>query len=417
MSAVTDKSSLTRAIVICALGYFIDVFDIQLFAVLRVPSLTELGVPQDRLAFIGGYIFNAQVAGMILGAFLWGWLGDRFGRVKALYGSILIYSIGTFACSFVHDPLTYGLLRVFTGFGLAGETGAAITMMAEMISPQKRTWGIITVAGIGFLGPVFAILISWFMSWRETYILGGVLGLVILLLRVKLREPALFERALKSQVVRGSLQILMQRKQALTVLAGVVMGGPLAYGWFLLNFFSAEFSRVMLAPGENFNQKLAFLSFYLGTACGDVMSGAVSQYWRSRRKAVATFLLIGMVVAAFYLGFGPTAKLTTTAFYRIYFVLGAAAGCWVIMTAMFAEHFGTNIRATTAILLTNFVRGVSIPMIFAFQWLKGAIGLTEAALIIGAVLYMGAFFALSRLRETHGLDLDYIETVKARAEN
>jgi MFS transporter, putative metabolite:H+ symporter len=372
--------------------------------------LADIGVPADRLAMVGGYILNAQMLGMILGAFLWGWLGDRYGRLKALYGSILIYSVGTLICSWVHDPITYGILRFYTGFGLAGETGAAVTIIAEMMPIRTRGWGITFVGALGLLGPVFATVISMFAPWRETYCIAGLLGLAILVLRVRLGEPSLFEHmAAQKGVTRGSLKLLLQKRQGLAVLCGVMMGSPLIYAWFLLNFFSAEFSKTMLLPGEPFNQKIALIAFYVGTSSGDILGGALSQLCKSRRKVLAVFLLTGLFVTGFYLGLGPVIKISAPVFYATYYILGVVAGCWILMTMIFAEHFGTNIRATTSIIMSNFVRGLSIPIFLVFQDLQKTMNITNAALAIGVVLYAVGLFGLSRLRETHGVDLDYVE--------
>jgi len=407
---MNDATNLRRAIVVCALGYFIDVFDIQLFGVLRVPSLTEMGVPADRLATIGGYILNAQMIGMVLGAFLWGFLGDRLGRLKALYGSILIYSVGTFACGFVHDPMTYGILRVGTGFGLAGETGAALTLIAEMMPALKRTWGLITVAGIGFLGPVAAILISWVTPWRETYMVAGVLGIIILALRIRLGEPHLFTNLVQKNVLRGSWGLLLQKPQMLTMTKCVLIGLPLTYGWFLLNFFSAEIAHAVLLPEATFNQKVCMIFFFLGTACGDVLSAFASHFWQSRRRTLALFYAIGSIASLATLVVGAKIGLPTWLFYSLYFAIGIAAGAWVVINTMFLENFGTNIRATASIVLINFVRGASIPILVVFQTLRQTLGTTEAAVLIGCVVYTVGFWALKHSRETHGLDLDYVET-------
>jgi len=401
-----------RAIVVCALGYFIDVFDIQLFAVLRVPSLTALGVPADKLAVVGGYILNAQMLGMILGAFLWGWLGDRFGRIKALYGSILVYSLGTLACSFVQDPVSYGVMRFATGFGLAGEVGAALTLIAELMPPLTRGWGMTVAGAFGLLGPVGAVLLSWFVEWRTTYIIAGVMGLVLLILRMRLVEPALFAKTAAGNSVRGSLRLLAQPRQGLAFLYCFMIGMPIIYGWFLLNFFSAEFSHAVLAEGELFNQKICLLTFYLGTSCGDMISGTVSQLWGSRRKALASILLLGIIAAAVLVVLGPRVHFTAAFLYALYFILGIAAGGWLLFVTIAAEHFGTNIRATTAIVISNLGRGFSIPMIFAFQGLRESLSITNAAAVIGLTLYALGFLALRGLRETHGLDLDYVERLE-----
>jgi len=191
-SKLSDLKLIRRAIIVCALGYFIDIFDIQLFSVLRVASLTDLGVAKDQLAKIGGQILSLQMIGMILGAFLWGWLGDGFGRLKALYGSILVYSLGTFACSFVGTTELYGAARFVTGLGLAGETGGAITLIMELMSCKERGWGAMIVGGFGAFGPAGAVLVSSFFPWRMTYIVAGIMGLALLVLRLRLIEPQLF---------------------------------------------------------------------------------------------------------------------------------------------------------------------------------------------------------------------------------
>lgn len=407
--------TLRRTIIVSALGYFIDVFDIQLFAVLRVASLTDIGVAPERLATISGYIFNAQMFGMALGAFLWGWLGDRYGRLKALYGSILIYSLGTLACGFVHDPTTYGILRFITGFGLAGETGAATTLIAEMMSPKKRGWGITIISGFGFFGPAVAVLVSWFFEWRETYVVAGLMGFLLLILRMRLVEPLLFQKMRTSDTVRGSLRLLLQRRQALTFIRCLLIGLPFLYAWTFLNFFSLELSRDVLKTGEVFNQKICLFLFYIGATCGDIIGGALSQFLHSRRKSIIILYLFGIAVSALYLAIGPQVKFSVETLYAIYFLLGIGGGGWLLFSTIASEHFGTNIRATTTILAINLVRGFTIFTTFAFQGLSPVTTSANAAIIIGSTIYVLAFLALQRLRETHGLDMDYLEERKTSA--
>jgi MFS family permease len=407
----TSTKLIRRAIIIGALGYFIDVFDIQLFAVLRVSSLTDLGVTPDRLPIVAGYILNVQMLGMILGGFLWGWLGDRFGRLRALYGSILIYSIGTLLCAIVHDPVTYGFYRFFTGFGLAGETGAAVTLVAELMPAGKRVWGIIILAGFAFFGPAVAVGISWLLDWRTTYIVAGVMGLLLLVLRKSLSEPLLFSKLADRDSKLGSWALLAKRKPAITLLYCLLMGAPLSYGWNFLNFFSTEIGHTMLIDSQSFNPKLSMIAFYLGTAFGDGISGALTQFWGSRRKAIGTFLLLGWAISSSLLIGGPIVKLSTSLFYTAYFLIGISGGFWILMTTVAAEHFGTNIRATTSIVVTNLVRGFTIPLIFSLQMLKPMTGIDNGAVLIAMVIYPVALLALSRLKETHGTDLDYLEVV------
>lgn len=410
--AAFTKNTVHRAVFIGALGYFVDIFDIQLFAVLRTVSLTDIGVPSEHLAAIGGNILNAQMLGMILGAFLWGWLGDRFGRYKALYGSILVYSLGTFACAFVQDPITYGLMRFVTGFGLAGETGAAITLVSELMSPRKRALGITIVGAVAFMGPVAAVLISWIAPWRETYIITGLLGLALFILRIGLLEPSMFEKMRNHNSQRGSLKLLAEGQKVKLFFLCLMVGLPLIFSWQFMLFFAGEIGKSILPAGAAFEPKFCLLAFYIGTACGDISGGLLSQAWQSRRKPLFLYFFIGLIVTAFYLVAGPHLGLSPSSIYILYWVLGVSAGSWILFAMFAAEQFGTNIRATTAITITNLVRGFTIPIILAYQALQLSIGITLTAAMIGAVLYAIGFYALTRMPDTHGTDLDFIEQRK-----
>ena len=409
------QAAIRRAIIISALGYFVDIFDIQLFGILRIPSLTELGVPADQLAIIGGHILNAQMLGMIMGAFLWGWLGDRFGRLKGLYGSIIVYSLGTLACSIVHDPMTYGICRFVTGFGLAGETGIAVTLIAELMSPQKRGWGISVVGGIGASGPILALVLAWFLPWRTTYVAAGIIGLVILILRIKLVEPELFEKIRDKEKNRGSLRLLLQPRQLLIFLSCFAIGLPTIYAVNLLNFFSQEISRSVLRAENIFDQKVCMLLFFIGLGLGAFALVILSQLIHSRRKAMIYSLFMGIMVCIAYLLASPIIKISPTIMYGVNFCLGLTLSGLSLVTLITAEQFGTNIRATSTALLTNAIRAGVIPMIFAFQNLKATIGVPYAASLIGAIIFIAAFLGLSQLRETHGLDLDYVEKIGNKA--
>jgi MFS family permease len=412
MAAKRDSGSLLRrAIIVCALGYFIDIFDLQLFPVLRAASLTDMGVTPGRLTTVSGDIMNAQMFGMIVGAFMWGWLGDRFGRLKALYGSIFVYSVGTIACSIAHDPVTYGLLRFITGFGLAGETGTAITLVAEMMSPQKRGWGIVIISAFGLLGPVSATLTSMFLPWRETYIAAGILGIAILLLRMKLAEPAMFIKTVAHKNRHGPFRLLAQKRQALILMACIVIGLPVVFSWNVLNFFSLEIGKAVLKDDAVFDQKICLMFFYLGTSCGDALSGAISQLWHSRRKSMMVFLLAGLVIAESFLLAGPKLRMSANALYGIYFLIGIAGGAWILFCMIAAEHFGTNVRATTSSLVVNFVRGSSILLIFTLQGFRHFTSMTDAAALLGCIAFPLGLAALLFLKETHGVELDYVETL------
>lgn len=397
------------AILVCSLGYFVDVYDIQLFAVLRVASLTAIGVKADQLASVSSNILSFQMAGMVLGAFLWGWMGDRFGRAKALYGSILVYSIGTIACSLVQDSLIYAALRFVTGFGLAGEVGVAVVLISELLPTKSRGWAVTIMGAIGFLGPVFAVLTSFLLNWRQTYIFAGLLGFVLLALRIKLIEPAVFQKLDHKVSLKVFAGTLLRKHSIMVFLFCLVTALPLCYAWNLLNFFSLEFSRELLSPNEAYDQRISLLVFFLATSIGDILGGVLTQSLRSRKKAMVCVHAFGAIFMAVLLVGTRYLTVSEYGFYAIYFALGLPAGCWALATMITAEHFGTNIRATGALVMLNLLRGFTIPMVFVFQQLKTDLGLTVAALAIGVGLYAAAFIAIGQLSETFSRDLDFVE--------
>lgn len=409
-------NNIHKAIIVCALGYFIDIFDIQLFAVLRLESLKDLGVPDHLIQKTGGDILTVQCLGMVLGAFLWGWLGDRFGRLRALYGSIILYSLGTFSCAFVQDPDIYAVLRFITGFGLAGETGAAVTLIAESMKQQNRGWGITIIAGFGFFGPACAVLVAGVFDWRTTYMIAGVLGLAILVLRARLLEPHLFEKLVSYEgIKKGDLRMFFSGSRFSRILYCFLLGLPIAYTFYILNFFSLEFAKQFVVSGT-FDQRTALLCYFISNGFGDILCGSLSQLCRSRKKVILLFLISGALLTSFYLVYGLFSGFSATAFYVIYAGLGVIAGYWVLFSMVAAEHFGTNLRASAAIITTNLVRGVTIITVPLFSQMTPLMGHAEAALAIGCVLYGGAFWALGRVRETHHLDLDYVEEVPSQTQ-
>ncbi len=408
--STTESSTLSKAIAICALGYFIDVYDIQLFAVLRVASLKSIGIAPEQMASTGASILNAQMFGMIFGAFIWGILGDRLGRVRALYGSIVLYSLGTLACSLVQDANTYAVLRFITAIGLAGEVGAAVVLISELMPKEKRGWGITIIGGIGFLGPVVAVLTSYFLEWRQSYLLAGAVGMALLLLRTKLLDAGMFHNAKSKENLSQFFKLFARKAFIAPFLTCLIMSLPLVFAWNVLNFFSVEIGREVLKPGVEFDQKFCLLLFFVGTSIGDVAGGLITQQMKSRRKAMLYTIFLGGAAASFLLLVAPVIKLSASQFYANYFLLGLSSGCWALATMITAEHFGINIRATASLLMLNLLRGATIPLVLLFHGLQSALGIPNAAATIGAILYLASFLSLLKMPETHARNLDFIET-------
>ncbi|MEP7236171.1 MAG: MFS transporter [Ignavibacteriota bacterium] len=399
--------AIKLVIVVAALGYFVDIYDLLLFSIIRVPSLRNMGVPDSELLSVGASLIQLQMGGMLLGGILWGILGDKKGRLSVLFGSIIIYSIANILNGFVHSVEAYGIMRVIAGIGLAGELGAGITIVSEMMPKNKRGYGTMIVASVGILGAVFAALLSDIIKdWRTLYFIGGGMGIALLLLRIGIYESGMYESIRKQNVRRGNfLSLFSHRKQFLKYLSVVMIGLPTWFVVGILITFADEFGKAMgmvniPVPGK------AVMFCYIGISLGDIGCGGISQLLKSRKKAMFLFLLITSFAMALYF---TIAAGSIESFYFVCALLGFGAGFWAIFVTIASEQFGTNIRATVTTTVPNFVRGALVPITALFRGLQGSTGTTSSAIIVGSLTLAIALIALSRLEETFHKDLDYIE--------
>jgi MFS transporter, putative metabolite:H+ symporter len=393
-------------ILVAALGYFVDIYDLILFSIVRVPSLTDLGLSGDALLESGVLLLNMQMAGMLVGGIAWGVMGDRRGRLSVLFGSIVLYSLANIANAFVQDVPTYAVLRLVAGVGLAGELGAGITLVSEIMPRQIRGYGTTIVASVGVMGAVAAVLVGDAFSWRTAYIVGGVMGLALLVLRIGVFESGLFEGVKRIGVSRGNFFALFTRPaRARRYLSVVLVGLPIWYVVGVLITFAPELgAAVGVSPAPRAARAVLFA--YLGLTVGDLASGLISQWMRSRRRALGLFL--GMTTASILLYFAPVAK-SLPVFYAICFGLGVSIGYWAVFVTVASEQFGTNLRATATTTAPNFVRGAVVPVTLLFQALRAPLGLPVSGLVVGLLTLAVAAVALAGLEETFGRDLDFVE--------
>lgn len=407
MSTVAPASRVRLAIIVAALGYFVDIYDLVLFNVIRRASLADLGVTGDA-AFIneGIYLLNMQMGGMLFGGVLWGMIADKRGRLSVLFGSILLYSIANIANGFVTSLPMYAALRLIAGVGLAGELGAGITLVSESMDKESRGYGTMIVAGVGLFGAVAAALVADLFRWRTAFFVGGGLGLALLLLRIGVLESGMYEQAKKLARSRGNILMLFASKARVRRYVSVILiGVPIWFAVAILIGLSPEIGKAMgmpVAPSAG----RAVMFCYLGLAVGDFTSGALSQILKSRRKVIGIFLLATTVCMGAYF---PLAGRSLTMFYAISTVLGFATGYWAVFVTVASEQFGTNLRGTATTTVPNFVRGAVVPVTALFQALKPSIGTLESAGAVGAVTLGLAFLALFGIEETYGKNLDFVE--------
>ncbi|RYG19743.1 MAG: MFS transporter [Chitinophagaceae bacterium] len=405
MNASTKKN-VTLIIIVAALGYFVDIYDLILFSVVRVKSLRDLGVADDDMLTVGASIINSQMFGMLVGGILWGVLGDKKGRLSVLFGSIIVYSLANIANGFVSSVGAYTLIRFIAGVGLAGELGAGITLVTETMSKENRGYGTMIVAGVGLFGAVAAALISDHYTWQTSYFIGGGMGLLLLFLRVGLAESGLFKEVKESTIQRGNIFMLFTNSGRFKkYLCCILIGLPLWFVVGVLITFSPEFGKALNASGI-INAGKGVMYCYIGIAVGDIVAGFLCQLLRSRKKVMFMFLVLTAVAIAVYLS---AEGLSPETFIWLSLFLGFASGYWATFVTIASEQFGTNLRATVTTTVPNFVRGSVVAVTISFQYLKGEVGILQSAMIVGAVCLAIALVALSQLKETFNKDLDYVE--------
>ncbi|MEQ1876292.1 MAG: MFS transporter [Bdellovibrionia bacterium] len=400
------KKVLNLTVIVAALGYFVDIYDLVLFSIVRVASLKSLGSADGEILEQGVFLLNMQMAGMLTGGLLWGILGDKKGRVSVLFGSIFLYSAANIANAFVTNVEQYGALRFIAGVGLAGELGAAITLVSEVMTKETRGYGTTVVASVGISGAVLAATVGEHFSWQTAYIVGGVLGLALLVMRLAVFESGLFQAVKHRGVARGDFFALFKtRERTIKYLSCILIGVPIWYVIGILVTFSPEIAKELEVTGPVSAGK-GILYCYLGLIFGDLGSGLASQLAKSRKKVVASFLVMtGAFIAVYFFARGITPEM----FYALCVLLGFAIGYWAVFVTIASEQFGTNLRATVTTTTPNFVRGSVVPLTLAFRGLSENSSLIQSAAIVGVVVMLIAFGALALLRETFGKDLDYVE--------
>jgi len=394
-------------VLVAALGYFVDMFDLLLFPIVRQPSLLALGVPAGEAQIsTGALLLNAQMVGMLLGGIFWGVLGDKKGRLSTLFGSIALYSVANIANAFVHSIPAYATWRFLAGLGLAGELGAAVTLVSEILPKDLRGYGTTIVAAVGIFGTVAASLVGKYLPWRIAYLVGGALGILLLLLRFGIRESGMFKKLDSEHVNRGDFLSLFTSGERLgRYLRCILIGLPTWFVVGILIVFTPEFApKLQISGPVNAGTAVAFC--YSGITLGSLGSGVLSQLWGTRKKVVGLFIGGTVLGVAIYL----TARgLSPALFYALAGYLGLATGYWAVFVTIAAEQFGTNLRSTVATTVPNFVRG-AVPLITgSFLLLKGKLGLVGSAWVVGGVCFTLAALALWGLQETHGRDLDFVE--------
>ena len=417
MNKSISGSSLNKIIIVAALGYFVDIYDLVLFGMERVASLQDIlknVYPDDlerknMVAAIGSSLLSYQMIGMLIGGIFWGILGDKKGRLSVLFGSIVVYSLANIANGFVTNVEWYAALRFISGFGLAGELGAGITLVSETMRKEDRGIGTTIVASIGLFGAVVAGLTTLLLNnWRVSYFIGGAMGLLLLFLRMGILESGMFERLKEDKNVRKGnfLYLFSHPKLILKYLNIILVAVPVWFVMYFLVQFAPEMSHALGMKDGPTEGKIPIMVAYIGITIGDVLSGLLSQKLKSRKKVLFLFISLTLFFSILYYLFAAT---NIIVFYTIVFCIGFATGYWAVFMSAAAELFGTNIRSTVTTTSPNFVRGAVTLMALANGALKPSYGFVTSSIIIGSVVFILAYLAAWKLDETFHKDLNYTE--------
>ncbi len=395
-------------VIIAALGYFVDIYDLILYNVIKEDSLASIGITGEAFKACEHVLFNWQMFGMMLGGLLWGIMGDKKGRISVLFGSILLYSLANIANGFVQSMNQYIICRFIAGIGLAGELGAGITLVSETMHKDKRGIGTMIIVSFGALGAVAASLVGKSTNWQNAYFIGGGLGIALLAMRAGALESGMYKSLSKNMSRnRGNFFFIFKNKQrTISYLKTILIGVPI---WFIIGVLinlSADFVHLEGAANKELVGQ-AVMFAYIGLSAGDLVSGVLSQWFRSRKKVIYIYLIASVIIILFYL-FEPTTSFNE--FRLKCFLLGAGTGYWALFVQVASESFGTNIRSTVTNTVPNFVRGLVVPITLSFKWLKGFFeSPQQAALVVGGICLLISFISISLMKETFSEDLDYIE--------
>lgn len=446
-------AAIGLSVAAAALGYFVDLFDIVIFGVVRVNSLIGLKLQGAEITDWGIRLLNLQMLGMLIGGFAWGYVGDRLGRRFALLSTIAVFSFANLANAYVGTVEQYAALRFLAGFGLAGELGAGVTLVSELMPKNRRGYGITLVSFLGLVGALTASYVGSHFEWRNAYFIGGSMGLVVLLLRfVGMAESEMFEKHdapngrqqvailgwIAAPLIIALLWLMFGNGSALAqlglppvivtvaLLAAILAGLFTPQRSFITKFYAVTavgvpiwfVSALFVNLAPEFGKALALTDFdpktfvgqvlawqASGLALGSALTGVFSE-WVGSRKRVLWICLAGLAALVVV---QSTLLHDAASYAHLMFGVGLFQGYWTAFIAMAAEQFGIDVRATVSSSIPNIVRAMTVPVTLSVRGLEPVAGWTHASLLVGAIVFVLALLGLSQLQETYGKNLDYAE--------
>lgn len=391
-------------VLVVALGYYVDAYDLLVMSAVRKPSLLSLGVPESETLNIGLSLLNYQLVGLMIGGVMWGVIADKYGRKKALFGSILIYSFANIANGYINSVNMYYWLRIIAGFGLAGELGVGISLITENVAKERRT---ISTAIVSFFGMLGASTGGWFGSifeWQNCFLIGGFAGLLLLLLRLKVEESVMFNEIKDKNVSKGNIWMIIKNPKTLLTYFFCTLAG--AASILFIGVFIQSTPELGKLFNLNITAGIALIWYYLGASVSEIIAGLLSKLLKERKAPIYIFYAISLLAITNFCVNVPNSPYF---FYLNCLFLGFGLGWWSQLITLSAELFGINVRATAATSIPTFARAWNIPFSNIFKQNIPNLGIVNSAFGIGVIVVSLAIISITMVKETFENDANFIE--------
>lgn len=395
-----------KMIILAAAGYFVDIYDLLIFSSERVESLEEIGVPVQNMKSVALMLQNYQMAGLIAGGFIFGMLADKLGRVRVLFASILLYSFANLGNAFVTTVPVFAAFRFIAGLGLAGELGIALSWISESLQRNQRTIATMIVSAIGLCGGITAAIVSSLLHWQTSYIIGGLMGLLLLGFRITVQESELYKKTKHESLQKGNLiQLFSNKSQMARFTLCVLSGAPSFIFMSIYVTLAPEFATAFNITGK-ISVSHAIMVYLIAFTVSDILCGLLSRMLQQRKAALLIYVMIQTLAVGFFFLVPP---ITSTDLYMRCVFLGFSVGYWGILITNSLEQFGTNIRATVATSTSNLIRGITIPATIVFSLVASSLGIIASGMIIGFSLIAISVISILLLEDKFENDLNFAE--------
>jgi MFS family permease len=397
-----------RALIAASLGWMLDAFDVLLFSMVLAALIPDLGLTKPQAGLLGSITLLSGAAGGLL----FGFVADRYGRTRALMGSVLLYSIFTGLCGFAQSLWQLAIFRLFLGFGMGGEwaSGAALVSETWPAAHRGRAFGFMQSSwaiGYGAAAAVTALVLPRF-GWRAVFFVGVLPALLTVWVQRRVEEPELWlarrrTHAAAPHAPRQTFAIAFRPPLASITTALTLMNACALFGWWGLNAWVPAYLSLPTDQGgiglSVYATSGLVIAMQVGMWFGYVTFGFVSDVF-GRRRSYVLYLIAAAILLPLYGILRQPLVLLVLGPFVAFFGTGYYSG----FGALTAELYPTVIRATAQGFTYNMGRIASAAAPFVVGSLAATRGFGVAFTVTGSVFLLAAT-AWIWIPETHGREL------------